>query len=70
MLPIFSSLDVPSGSGGAAYNPYVPWDPSFLERGIAMVRNNIGSAINIGIYIFLIISGIFIVAALVSSIGK
>lgn len=54
----------------STYNPYVPWDPSFLERGIAVLRNNVGSAINIGITIFLLISGIFIVAAIVSSFGK
>ena len=51
------------------YNPYVPWDPSFLERGIAVLRNNIG-AMNIGIFIFFIITGIYAVVGLVSSIGK
>ena len=35
----------------STYNPYVPWDPSFLERGVALLRSNMGSAINIGIYI-------------------
>lgn len=54
----------------STYNPYVPWDPSFLERGVALLRSNMGSAINIGIYIFLIISGVYLVAALASSFGK
>lgn len=54
----------------ATYNPYVPWDPSFLERGIAILRNDIGSAINIGLYIFLLITGIYVMAAIASSFGK
>ncbi len=54
----------------SSYNPYIPWDPSFVEGGIAILRHNIGSAINIALYIFLIITGIHVVAAIVSGFGK
>ena len=60
---VFSLLSV-------GYNPYIPWDTSLFEEGIAILRSNFGSAINIGFWIFLGISGIYLMIKLVSSIGQ
>ena len=47
------------------YNPYIPWDTKIFEMGIALLRLSIGSAFSIGILIFLILTGIAVVARLV-----
>ena len=47
------------------YNPYIPWDTKICEMGISLLRQSIGSAFSIGILIFLILTGIAVVARLV-----
>lgn len=42
-------------------NPYIPWDIDSLYKGIAMLRANLGVAINIGVGIFLIVFSVFLV---------
>jgi len=51
-----------------AYNPYIPWDTSFLEAGIALILKDIGAAFSVGIFGFAMISGIFIVFRIISSL--
>ena len=49
----------------SSYNPYITWDTKIFEMGIALLRQSIGSAFTIGILIFLILTGIAVVARLV-----
>lgn len=49
----------------SSYNPYIPWDTKIFEMGISLLRQSIGSAFSIGILIFLILTGIAVVARLV-----
>ena len=49
----------------SSYNPSIPWDTKIFEIGIALLRQSIGSAFTIGILIFLILTGIAVVARLV-----
>lgn len=52
------------------YNPYIPWDTEIFERAMAMLWNQIGIAVNIGIWIFSILTCIYIVIRLVSFMGR
>lgn len=52
------------------YNPYIPWDVTLFYSGMTHLRGVIGTAFNIGIWIFVIISGIYLVIKLVSSFGQ
>lgn len=52
------------------YNPYIPWDTQIFEKAIAMIRNQIGVAFNIAIWIFAIVTCIYIVIQVVSSFGR
>ena len=52
------------------YNPYIPWDTRIFERAIAMIRNQIGVAFNIGIWIFAIVTCVYLVIHIVGSFGK
>lgn len=54
----------------STYNPYIPWDTEIFERAIAMLWNQIGIAFNVGIWIFSILSCIYIVIRLVSFMGQ
>lgn len=54
----------------STYNPYIPWDPAYLEKGISMIRFNMGSGINVGLYIFAILGGIFALIAWLSSLSR
>lgn len=52
------------------YNPYIPWDTKVFERGIAVLRNNIGSAVTMGLYAFLILASIYVVVYIFRRIGR
>ncbi len=52
----------------AGYSPYIPWDTNLFEKAVAIFRSNIGSAFNIGIWIFFIVAGISVVIRIVSMI--
>lgn len=56
--------------GGVSGNPYVPWDINLVFSAIGNLRSSIGSAFNIGIWIFIIMTGIYLVAKIVDSIGQ
>lgn len=50
-------------------NPYIPWNVNMLYDGINALRSNIGVAFNVGIGIFLVVTGIYIVIAIVNRFG-
>lgn len=52
------------------YNPYIPWDTAVVEEAIALLRANIGAAITVGLWIFFGLSGIYLVATIISYLGK
>ncbi len=54
----------------STYNPYIPWDVAIFAQAIAMLRNQIGIAFNVGFWIFAIVTCIYIVINLVGSIGR
>ena len=49
----------------SAYNPYIPWDTKIFEQGIAMLRQTIGTAFTVGMFIFFILMGIFVAIRIV-----
>ena len=48
---------------------YVPWNPMYFEEGAKEIWRNIGTAFNIGIWIFIIITGVYLVVKLVDHFG-
>lgn len=51
-------------------SPYIPWDTGLFLKGISNLRMIIGSALNIGFWIFLIVTGVYLVIKLVGMIGN
>lgn len=51
------------------YNPYIPWDVDFFYSAILQLRGVIGTAFNIGFWIFIIISGVYLVLKIVDQLG-
>lgn len=51
-------------------NPYIPWDVNLFYKGMQMLRTNFGVAINIGFWIFIVISGVYLVIKIVGSLGN
>lgn len=62
------------GGPGNVTNPtntaYVPWNLDYLYDAIPTLWGNIGMAFNIGIWIFIIMTGLYLLIKIVSSIGK
>ena len=54
----------------STYNPYIPLDVAIFERAILMLRNQLGVAFNVGFWIFVIISCIYVVIKIVGSFGR
>lgn len=52
------------------YSAYVPYNPSFLFQALGLLRANLGSAINIAFWIFILISGVYLVVNVISAIGR
>lgn len=40
--------------------PYVPWDVDFIYQGIEVIYRNLGSALNIALWIILIILAVVV----------
>lgn len=59
-----------SGSSSSANGGYVVWNPSFMAKGFQNVSNMIGIAFNTFIWLFLGITGIFIIIKLVRYLFK
>ncbi len=62
-----------TGGGGITIPPtweqYIPWDTNLIYEGLNNLRKVIGTGFNIGFWIFIIITGIYLVLTLVDSIG-
>ncbi len=56
--------------GSGNYSAYVPYDPGFIHQALSALRANLGSGVNIAFWIFIMITGIYVVFNIVSSIGK
>lgn len=54
----------------ASANPYIPWNVSQLYRSVGNLRSTIGVAFDIGIWIFVIVTGFYVVMKIVNSIGQ
>lgn len=59
---------------GTVTNPtntaYVPWNLDLLYDAIPTLWANIGVAFNIGLWIFIIITGVYLVIKIVGSVGR
>ena len=54
----------------SAYSVYVPWNSNYIERSVAVLRENVGTAFNVGFHIFALLTGVYLAISLVYSIGK
>lgn len=52
------------------YSAYVPYDVDLLKRGLSVLRGNMGPAINIAFWIFIMITGVYFMIKIISSIGR
>lgn len=50
--------------------PMIPWDPNMFYDAIINLRQNLGTAINIGLWIFITIFGVRFVVSLITGLGK
>lgn len=50
-------------------NPYIPWDVELVFSGFNNLRSTFGVAITTGLWIFIIVSGIYLVIKIVNSLG-
>lgn len=53
-----------------AYNAYIPWDVNLFYAGMVDLREKMGTAINIGFWIFIIVTGIYLIIKIVNSLGS
>ena len=49
---------------------YVPWDPTYYQAGAALIRNHVGVAFNISLWIFIIILVILLIFRIVGRFGR
>lgn len=77
MITVFNIMCSLDGDGSTLpdfvipnFKDYVPWDISLFYSAIATLKDNMGAGINIGIWIFFIVSGIYLAVNLVDSIGR
>lgn len=49
---------------------YVPWSPTLVTDGINWIRSQVGFAFNIAIWIFVILTGFFLVFRIVSRFAQ
>lgn len=54
----------------ATTNPYIPWNVNQFYVGMGNLRSTFGVVINAGFWIFLLITGIYLVIKVVGSIGQ
>ena len=54
----------------SGYSSYVPYNPDLLKRALGLLRSNLGAGINIAFWIFILLTGIYLVFNVISSIGK
>lgn len=47
------------------YNPYIPWNVDMFYDAVAAFRSNLGSIFNIGLWIFFILAGVFLIVFIV-----
>ena len=52
-----------------AYNPYIPWDLSFLQEAIYSLRDFIGLGFSIFIGFSMVLFGLRLFASILNSIG-
>lgn len=52
--------------GAILLSAYVPWDVGLLLKGINAMLSNVTSAINVGFWVFMIITGIYFVFSFLS----
>lgn len=53
-----------------SYNPYIPWDVNLVFKGLGNLRDSFGVIFTVAIWIFIIMTGIYLVAKIVDSIGQ
>lgn len=53
----------------AVSNPYIPWDTNLFLQAINLLRQNLGSAINIGFWIFIAVTGVYLIFKVVGMLG-
>ena len=52
------------------YSAYVPYNPNVLFQALGILRANLGSAITIAFWIFIMITGVHLVVSVISAIGR
>ncbi len=57
------------GSGGSTgEGGYVVWDPSLMARGLEEMKDSVGTAFNVGIWVFLGITGLYAMISIIRSL--
>ncbi|RPF41876.1 hypothetical protein EDD70_3002 [Hydrogenoanaerobacterium saccharovorans] len=56
--------------GGSINGFFIPWDYSMFARGIDDLIQKIGVGINIGFWIFIVVTGLYLLIGLIQGIGK
>lgn len=58
-----------SGDASNIDNPYIVWNPTLVSAGFKQMKQQAGKAFNAGIWVFLMITGIILVAKLVKDLA-
>lgn len=57
------------GSGGSTIESgYVVWDPKLMARGLEEMKGSVGIAFNVGIWVFLGITGLYAMISIIRSL--
>lgn len=47
---------------------YVVWDPGMMARGLNTIKDSVGTAFNVGIWVFLGITGLYAMISIIRSL--
>lgn len=56
------------GGGGSSGGGYVVWDPEIVKSGFTFIKETVGKGFNIGLWVFLMLSGIYLLVSIVRSL--
>ena len=68
ILLLDDGQSVISGSNSTIESGYVVWDPNMMVRGLNTIRDSVGTAFNVGIWVFLGITGLYAMISIIRSL--
>lgn len=66
LLDTIISGNTPGGGGSSG--GYVVWDPEIVKSGFTFIKETVGKGFNIGLWVFLMLSGIYLLVSIVRSL--